>query len=93
MSVQEKWQSETRYVFRVFIRPPARAQAVRGWWTRCFPASGCRFSSVVLGSLDIALRKEPWLCRASACPAVVGMPGSMLASAKDALIIFHVAYL
>lgn len=28
VSVQEKWQSETRYVFRVFIRPPARAQAV-----------------------------------------------------------------
>lgn len=42
-------------------------------------------------SLDIALRKE--LCRASACPAIVGMPGSMQASAKDAASVYGVAYL
>lgn len=42
-------------------------------------------------SLDIALRKE--LCRASACPAMVGMSGSMQASAKDAASIYGVAYL
>lgn len=44
-----------------------------------------------MDSLDIALRKE--LCRASACPAIVGMPGSMQASAKDAASIYGVAYL
>lgn len=63
---------------RVFLRPPAAdRQARQGGKQRWFAGRAAflhldaEFSSVVLGSLDIALRKEPpWLRRASSCPAV-----------------------